>query len=37
MKKMKDNKIVITDDILEQLDKTMMATSILRTLKDEIK
>ena len=35
--KMKDNKIVITDDILEQLDKTMMATSILRTLKDEIK
>lgn len=36
-KKMKDNKIVITDDILEQLDKTMMATSILRTLKDEIK
>lgn len=36
-RKMKDNKIVITDDILEQLDKTMMATSILRTLKDEIK
>ena len=36
-KKMKDNQIVITDDILEQLDKTMMATSILRTLKDEIK
>ena len=36
-KKMKDNKIVITDDILEQLEKTMMATSILRTLKDEIK
>ena len=33
-RKMKDNKIVITDDILEQLDKTMMATSILRTLKD---
>ena len=29
-RKMKDNKIVITDDILEQLDKTMMATSILR-------
>lgn len=25
-KKMKDNKIVITDDILEQLEKTMMAT-----------
>ena len=25
-KKMKDNQIVITDDILEQLDKTMMAT-----------
>ena len=37
LRKMKDNKIVITDDILEQLDKTMMATSILRTLKDEIK
>ena len=36
-KKMKDNKVVITDDILEQLEKTMMATSILRTLKDEIK
>ena len=36
-RKMKDNKIVITDDILEQLDKTMIATSILRTLKDEIK
>ena len=36
-RKMKDNKIVITDDILEQLDKTIMATSILRTLKDEIK
>ena len=36
-RKMKDNKIVITDDILEQLEKTMMATSILRTLKDEIK
>ena len=36
-RKMKDNKIVITDDILEQLDKTMMATSILSTLKDEIK
>ena len=36
-RKMKDNKIVITDDILEQLDKTMMATSILRTLKDKIK
>lgn len=36
-RKMKDNKIVITDDILEQLDKTMMATSILRTLKDEIR
>lgn len=36
-RKMKDNKIVITDDILEQLDKTMMATSILRTLRDEIK
>ena len=36
-RKMKDNKIVITYDILEQLDKTMMATSILRTLKDEIK
>ena len=36
-RKMKDNKIVITDDILEQLDKTMMATSILRTLKDVIK
>ena len=36
-RKMKDNKIVITDDILEQLDKTMVATSILRTLKDEIK
>lgn len=36
-RKMKDNKIVITDDILEQIDKTMMATSILRTLKDEIK
>ena len=36
-RKMKDNKIVITDDILEQLDKTMMATSILRTLKDEMK
>ena len=36
-RKMKDNKIVRTDDILEQLDKTMMATSILRTLKDEIK
>lgn len=36
-RKMKENKIVITDDILEQLDKTMMATSILRTLKDEIK
>ena len=36
-RKMKDNKIVITDDILEQLGKTMMATSILRTLKDEIK
>ena len=36
-RKMKDNKIVITDDILEQLDKTMMATSILRTLIDEIK
>lgn len=36
-RKMKDNKIIITDDILEQLEKTMMATSILRTLKDEIK
>ena len=36
-KKMKDNKIVVTDDILEQLEKTMMATSILKTLKDEIK
>lgn len=36
-RKMKDNKIVITDDILEQLDKTMMTTSILRTLRDEIK
>ena len=36
-RKMKDNKIVIHDDILEQLNKTMMATSILRTLKDEIK
>ena len=36
-RKMKDNKLVITDDILEQLDKTMMATSILRTLRDEIK
>ena len=35
-KKMKDNQIVITDDILEQLDKTMMATSILRTLKDSM-
>ncbi|MBS6504486.1 MAG: hypothetical protein KH415_23270 [Clostridium sp.] len=36
-RKMKDSKIVITNDILEQLDKTMMTTSILRTLKYEIK